>query len=340
MKIVNPDLRAPFLWFGGKSRVAPLVWERFGDVVNYVEPFFGSGVVLLGRPQPFSGGETVNDLDGYICNFWRAVKTAPEEVAEHAYWPVNENDLHARHLWLVQQRKDLSARLEGDPDWYDPKIAGWWVWGICCWIGSGFCHSNGPWTVHDGRMVLTEDALGEGVKRQLPHLGDLGMGVYRQLPHLGGASEGNPLMGWFAALCNRLQRVRVCSGDWSRVCGKSVTYTHGLTGVFLDPPYDQRLRADSLYSSDHAGISAEVRDWAIELGRRDDMRIALCGYSGEHSMPSDWEVVAWKAAGGYGSQRGGTSRAALNKTRERIWFSPACLRGSQLDLFGVPKTAS
>ena len=30
-------LRAPFVWFGGKSRVAPLVWERFGDVRNYME---------------------------------------------------------------------------------------------------------------------------------------------------------------------------------------------------------------------------------------------------------------------------------------------------------------
>lgn len=45
-------LKAPFPWFGGKSRVASIVWERFGDVPNYVEPFFGSGAVLLGRPHP------------------------------------------------------------------------------------------------------------------------------------------------------------------------------------------------------------------------------------------------------------------------------------------------
>jgi DNA adenine methylase len=41
-------LRAPFPWFGGKSRAAHLVWAAFGDVPNYVEPFFGSGAVLLG----------------------------------------------------------------------------------------------------------------------------------------------------------------------------------------------------------------------------------------------------------------------------------------------------
>lgn len=44
-------LKAPFPWFGGKSKVAGLVWERFGEVENYVEPFFGSGAVLLGRPH-------------------------------------------------------------------------------------------------------------------------------------------------------------------------------------------------------------------------------------------------------------------------------------------------
>ena len=55
-------LKAPFPWFGGKSRVADIVWDRFGDVANYVEPFFGSGAVLLARPHP-PRIETVNDLD-------------------------------------------------------------------------------------------------------------------------------------------------------------------------------------------------------------------------------------------------------------------------------------
>lgn len=41
-------LKAPFPYFGGKRVVAPEVWRRFGDTPNYVEPFFGSGAVLLG----------------------------------------------------------------------------------------------------------------------------------------------------------------------------------------------------------------------------------------------------------------------------------------------------
>jgi len=44
-------LRAPFPWFGGKSRCAGVVWSMLGDVPNYVEPFAGSLAVLLGRPH-------------------------------------------------------------------------------------------------------------------------------------------------------------------------------------------------------------------------------------------------------------------------------------------------
>jgi hypothetical protein len=88
------------MYFGGKSKVAPLVWARLGDVDNYVEPFFGSGAVLLTRPHP-PRIETVNDLDCYVANFWRATQHDPEAVAEYADWPVNEIDLHARHRWLV-----------------------------------------------------------------------------------------------------------------------------------------------------------------------------------------------------------------------------------------------
>lgn len=60
-------MKAPFPWFGGKRRVAHLVWDRFGDVPNYVEPFAGSLAVLLERPHT-PRCETVNDKDCYLAN--------------------------------------------------------------------------------------------------------------------------------------------------------------------------------------------------------------------------------------------------------------------------------
>ena len=216
-------MRAPFPWFGGKSKVAPLVWDRFGNVRNYVEPFAGSLAVLLGRPSD-PKIETVNDLDCWIANFWRALQADPEAVAVHADWPVNEADLHARHLWLVRQT-EFRERMKTDPDYFDVKIAGWWVWGISQWIGSGWCQAphqrgrtnagraergvaavnrgrgqggkskaRGIATIVEKRPYLTNHGGGMGVHggRKRPRLGnDHGRGVLNaevpdQLPDLSG----------------------------------------------------------------------------------------------------------------------------------------------------------
>jgi site-specific DNA-adenine methylase len=321
-------LPAPFPWFGGKRKVGREVWARFGRVLNYVEPFFGSGAVLFGRPE-VGGIETVNDLDGFVANFWRAVKLRPDETAEAADSPVNENDLHGRHAWLVGQREELRARLEGDPEWCDPKIAGWWVWGVCSWIGSGFCSGRGPWSVVGGQLVHLGDA-GRGVNRKRVHLGDAGRGVNRKRVHLGNAGQGR-LSPWFSALCERLSTVRVCSGDWSRICGPSVTHKHGLTGVFLDPPYaDTANRTKDLYSHDSTSVAHSVREWAIEAGEHPLMRIALCGYDGEHEMPASWSTYEWNAGEGFGAQ---AEERSENGKKERVWFSPACLSPAQGRLF-------
>ena len=329
---------APFPWFGGKRKVANVVWDAFGDVHNYVEPFFGSGAVLLGRPS-VKGNETINDMDGLVANFWRAVKHSPDETAEWADSQVNENDLHARHIWLLSQLADLPPRLEADPEWHDAKIAGWWAWGIACWIGSGFCSGRGPWRVVNRQLVyLGDDGQGvnrqrvhlgndgQGVNRQRVHLGDDGQGVNRQLVHLGNG-QGDRLQSWFRALSDRLRLVRVASGDWSRVCGPSVTYKHGLTAVFLDPPYaDTAGRQSDLYRKDCTQVAHDVREWAIKQGARDDMRIALCGYEGEHIMPDSWTIYEWAAGDGYGGQ---AEKRTNNHNRERIWFSPACVLKQQ-----------
>jgi len=327
------ELDAPFPWFGGKRRVSPAVWDRFGTVTNFVEPFFGSGAVLLGRPRPVTGVETVNDLDGYVANFWRALRAEPDAVAAHADHPVFEVDLHARHVWLVSQRETLRAQLEGDPEWYDTQVAGWWAWGISCWIGGGFCSGAGPWWPDDtGQLVRRIDG-GRGVDRKRVHLGDGGRGVNRQRVHLGdgGQGPGSPsrLIPWFRALAERLRGVRVCSGDWTRVCGP-VTVGHGLTGVFFDPPYsDAAGRDPDLYRVDDLHVAHAVREWCIAHGDHPLLRIALCGYEGEHEMPASWSRHRWHAGAGYGGMRHPARARSENGARETIWFSPSCLAARQ-----------
>ena len=355
---------APFPYFGAKSRVATLIWQRFGDVPNFVEPFAGSLAVLLARPDShkwWERTETVNDLDGLLANYWRATQAEPDTVAYWADYPVSECDLHARHGWLVARKAGLQTALEGDPEYYDAKAAGWWLWGICQWIGSGWCSGEGPWHQVGGKMVqgAPEGAgtwaqlphlgdAGRGINRKLPHLGDAGRGINRQLPHLGDAGRGinrqlegaigphgeghaeawsQHLREMMQRLSDRLRRVRVSCGDWSRVCGPSPTEKLGITGVFLDPPYSLEAGRDmGLYTTDSGDVAHAVREWALEHGDNPLYRIALCGYEGEHEMRG-WEAVAWKASGGYGSQ--GEGRGRENATREVVWFSRHCLGALQ-----------
>lgn len=341
--------RAPFVYFGGKSRIAGEVWKRFGDTPNYVEPFFGSGAVLLSRPgwkRSVTWIETVNDLSGFVANFWRALQHDPEAVAHFADNPVNENDLHARHSWLVQNHlHTLPDRLNGDPDFYDAKIAGWWVWGINCWIGSGWCRGNGPWQSVDGVLVNVRKGgdAGRGVNKQLVHLGDNGTGVNKQFVHLGdngtgvnAGAGGAGLLAWMQALADRLRRVRVTCGDWTRVTGKSVTDHLGTTAVLLDPPYSASAgRTMNLYERDSDSVANAVRGWAIAHGDNPKMRIALCGYTGEHNMPAGWERIRWSTKGGYEGQSGGGN---VNQHREVVWFSPHCLKPSRVKQMGLFET--
>lgn len=364
-------LRAPFPWFGGKRRVADVVWRAFGvDVPNYIEPFAGSLAVLLGRPGGAGKIETVNDRDRYLANFWRAVSAQPEAVAAYADWPVNEADMHARHLWLVNQA-NFRERMHTDPDYYDVKLAGWWVWGLCQWIGGGWCvepqnrkhpkldgigkgvhsaagHRKRPQLGRDKGVNAEQAAAGALRGRPRPNLNS-GQGVHAaaayspgRRPELGAAGQGvhlpslgndrglngvaaAPCVDWFRALQARLRRVRVACGDWKRVLGDSVLGKGKNVGgrrpcaVFLDPPYSHEFRDPYLYSEDDAAISSQVREWALDHGDDPDLRIALCGYAGEHEMPASWTEHAWKGARGYAGEDNN------NRERERIWFSRHCL---------------
>lgn len=332
-------LKAPFAYFGGKLKAAKLVWPRFGDAPNYVEPFFGSGAVLFARPFPVRI-ETVNEKDPYVSNFFRAVTADPDKVAYYCDYPVIETDLHARHLWLVNQA-GFRECMKNDPDYFDPKIAGWWVWGLCQWIGSGWCAVSEPaqqipnlrpsqginGNISQQRPNLRPHQGVQSVPQQLPHLtgdsGAAGAGIHASA--FDGKTGG--LYAYMNALAQRLRRTRVVCGDWTRIMGKSVTYEIGLTGVFLDPPYSAEAeRQDNLYAQDCLKVAHEVRQWCLENGDNPKLRIALCGYDGEHNEleTAGWDCVAWKANGGYGGQN--KTKKNENAGRERIWFSSHCLQ--------------
>lgn len=373
-------MKPVYPYFGGKRRVADLAWQAFGEPHNYVEPFLGGAAVLLARPAPWHT-ETVNDISGWLCNFWRSVKSDPDAVAWHASDPVSELDLHARGDAMFYRGvgwykggklspDEFCERLRSDPEWCDHRIAGWWVWGQSSWIGDGWTRNTrdarrpkGTGLSADGQVARKTPrialpgvclngitACGTQVHRKVPHLGS-GQGlnaegvadgqVRRSVPHLatGGAGLNAPgvadeepdgegvletsrlggIRGCLRLLADRVAKVRVCCGDWRRVCTNAVTTYHGETAVFLDPPYPIEGR-HSVYGEDETECFNDVAAWCGERGGDPLLRIILCGHEGDWTPPPGWRTHAWTGLKGY-------AKVTENKNREleRMWLSPACL---------------
>lgn len=296
----NLIVKTPFSYFGNKARVSKIIWKGLGEVSNYVEPFCGSLSILLSNPK-IPKIETVNDINCCLTNFWRAVTNNPNEVAQYADYPVNEIDLHARQRWLSTAMSilEFKQKMEQDDNFFDTKMAGYWIWGMGASIGDNWLKTKGL--------------------KALPLLSSAGGGIH---------GLTNNIYDWFSKIQNRTRRTRICCGDWKRVVTPSVTYKNkglyakDITGVVLDPPYDLSNR-DKVYQEDDANIYKEVCEWAIENADNLRMRIVVCGYDGDFIFPDTWRHYSWTANGGLANL--GNDRGKENSRREMIYFSPNCL---------------
>lgn len=310
-------LVAPFPYFGGKSRIAKEVWKRLGDTAHY------SGAVLLARPT-HGKYETVNDANGFLSNFWRAVKHDSDAVAKWCDFPVSERDLHARHYWLKTEGAERLMRIMGDPEGYDAQIAGWWVWGMCGAVGGAWLNQDGPWT-----WAGEEWRRGEGgIRRSIPNLA-WGQGLNRM--HL--ASGGDALRQELHGLAERLRTVRVTCGDWSRVVTEGPMHRYGDCSIFLDPPYGD---GDDVFGQDLKKLAKDAAGWAISHGDDPSLRIAYCGYEGTVEFPGSWECMPWTQ----NARKAKGATQCRNGARERVWFSPYCLKVETADLFAQQEPAN
>lgn len=303
---MTADLKAPFPYPGGKSQIAHTVWALLGDPDHYIEPFAGSLAVLLARPHWRRGvrlHETCGDYSARIAHLWRAIRLRPAEVAEACVWPAHEVDYHARHAAILRDLDGLKARLLEDPDWCDPRIAGWEVWGLSLQIGQDW---------------IKETRLGAR----------WGAGV-------GGSMSIGSDPAQILALGERLQHVATLYGDWRRCVsskaalrGPIINVSEAVVGVFLDPPYAPSLnrnKGQTVYHADEASIADDVRAWCIEWGVHPWLRIVLAGHAGEHDalLAHGWRRVDWTTEG---MSSGGMARTGGGKDRqEALWASPACL---------------
>jgi len=126
-------------WFGGKSGMSESILDYFPKHTTYVEPFGGSGAVLL-RKSP-SKVECYNDLDGELFNMFRVIRD-PElarglrsaldltlysrEEFNFAQAPCEEPIEKARRF-IVRQRQSFNGNglAWGASVTDESQIAGW-----------------------------------------------------------------------------------------------------------------------------------------------------------------------------------------------------------------------
>ena len=321
----------PFPYFGNKCLIARRVWHHLGEVDNYVEPFFGSGAVYLNNPN-FNRLKwaTINDWDGFVVNFWRALQNDPVGLARIANRPLFELDKIATVLYLQAEKRELWRRLAADLDYYHLKMAGLWIWCISLWVGSGFLSNKGPWHVKDGKLIKDSKCKSEN-STSMNGLCNSNKGIcsYVDVPE-----SHFEMIEWFKDLSWRFKKARILRGDWKRVVtGPFTLQRSGITAIFLDPPYGETRRCKKCYSEDNVLISKEVREWAIEayeqsVKLKKPMRIAICDYDGIHDELG-WKKLRWKGTNGYSSSA--KKKTNNNRLRETIWFSPACLHQEELE---------
>ena len=114
-------INSPIRWAGGKSRlrkhIIPLIPK---DHSCYVELFAGGAWVLFGK-QP-SDVEVINDIDEELINFFRVLKSKPNELLASFEWELVSRAEFER---LAMQDCDQLSEVQRAHRFYYLIMAGW-----------------------------------------------------------------------------------------------------------------------------------------------------------------------------------------------------------------------
>ncbi|MFB6162406.1 MAG: DNA adenine methylase [Halococcoides sp.] len=108
-------MKSVFPYIGGKTRLAGWIIDHLPDHTAYVEPFGGSGAVLLAKER--SAVEVFNDLDSDIVTFFQVARDRPEELADWCRMTPFSEELYREWSCQFQQGDRPDDRLEHAGRW-------------------------------------------------------------------------------------------------------------------------------------------------------------------------------------------------------------------------------
>lgn len=103
-------MKAPFGRFGGKSKIAKILINKFPNLKlfnHYVEPFVGAGNVFFRKPYIEEQIEVINDLDKDIYDVMEALKTNNKYINENINRAIDREYFNS-----IKNKNDVLTTLE------------------------------------------------------------------------------------------------------------------------------------------------------------------------------------------------------------------------------------
>ena len=87
------NIRTPVSWMGNKTSILHILYSVFPlNYERYIEPFGGSGAVLLGKNKP-DKFEVYNDVNHNLVNLFRCMRDRPIAlIDEIGYFNLNSRE--------------------------------------------------------------------------------------------------------------------------------------------------------------------------------------------------------------------------------------------------------
>jgi site-specific DNA-adenine methylase len=283
-------------YIGSKRSVAGEVWRNFGTIQFYIEPFCGSAVVYLTRPEKtnqYLRKAILNDLDLQVVNYLRAIHYHREEMIERL--PTFIDGLALK--FCVQN--DRQPEIEE----VDVDQATEFFYRLNCGLAGG--------------PAVDRNASNPIDKIKQSNITETIMSGMRTCD----VDEALEFAAGFELTEEELKtdhdkiKLNILNVDWKFSVAKTRTHLYERAkhnvGVFLDPPYDG---SEDNYSKSSKGVAKDVYEWAVE-NASEQLRIAYCCYGHHFPCPEGWKAVTWNGST-FARDEGIATRP------EQIYFSP------------------
>lgn len=311
----------PFRWYGGKYSHLKWLLPQLPETHRYIEPFGGSGSVLLNRnPSPV---EVLNDLDSDVTNFFKVLRDNRDELLEKiALTPFSREEFE--HAIEKQGDKSLTdiekARLffvragQVRSGLAQEATPGRWAY---CKNASrrDMASAVSRWHSRLDHLKQAADRIGgysevEAVIEELRQEGE--EGVVEELESMSDREAVKALQqAKMVDMADRFRRVQIENRDATEVIQTYGDSEDAL--IYCDPPYPHASRSDGSTSVYRYEMTDKEHTKLAEILHNSKAKVAISSYKCNinQELYGDWNRIDVQK----------TSHTSKEHREESLWLN-------------------